>query len=207
MNAFLCGISGKLVFSRVSGTRFQCLSLQTSVELLFCQATLECMSVIATVLFGRKQSSYESKKTFFPSCAVDIFNNSDPFDDGDVNMEQISESAVSVAAAASQTVNVSRTASKLPVGMHDVYAVLDAAPEKYLYTPKQDAQLFSFLQETKPLSGDRHFAIVNRQTFFRNFRALTGGLLDSINWENVTVAGGAILACLTHENLEVFFLF
>jgi len=47
------------------------------------------------------------------------------------------------------------------------------------------------------------FAVVPFAIFKRNFSALTRGVLDKLNWENVVCAGGSVLACLTHFDLEV----
>lgn len=39
--------------------------------------------------------------------------------------------------------------------------------------------------------------ICDQATFVKNWKALTVGILDGLNWNNVFVAGGAVLACLS----------
>lgn len=41
------------------------------------------------------------------------------------------------------------------------------------------------------------FMVSNIIEFRENFRAFTHGVLDRLNWQNVVVAGGSVLACLT----------
>lgn len=38
--------------------------------------------------------------------------------------------------------------------------------------------------------------VVSQETFFSNWRLLTNGILDGIDWSNVLAAGGAVLACV-----------
>jgi len=88
--------------------------------------------------------------------------------------------------------------------LHNLFAACDSQPEKYFYAPRTDAHFFRYLQPETPFADERgNFAVVDRETFLRNFRALTGGILDCINWQHVVVAGGAVLACLTHPDLTV----
>jgi len=131
------------------------------------------------------------------SDANDVSHNSRAPLDDDVDM------AVADSANTAQIVSDRNELSTVAFhhDMHQVYATF----KQYLYAPKRDAQLFPYLQSAKPLCGDRNFAIVDKRTFLRNFRVLTGGLLDTVNWRNVVVAGGAVLACLTHADLVVWF--
>jgi len=61
--------------------------------------------------------------------------------------------------------------------------------------------LFDGMQ--RPHTGPGGAAVVGYAHFRRNFHALTRGLFEKVNWDNMIVAGGSVLACLTHRNLHV----
>jgi len=86
--------------------------------------------------------------------------------------------------------------------LHNVYHNRDNVGwHSYLYAPSQmsDEQLlFRDLRPPTSFTGTKS-AIVDETTFRRNFRMLTNGLFDGVNWRNLLVAGGSMLACLTHD--------
>ena len=62
--------------------------------------------------------------------------------------------------------------------------------------PEEDAKIL-FPCPNRRAAGET--AIVSRDTFLSNFDSFTEGALRYLDWTNVVVAGGAVMACLTTE--------
>lgn len=54
----------------------------------------------------------------------------------------------------------------------------------------------TLLMRRENASWARSLAVVDKSSFFENWKALTCSMFDGMNWSNVFVAGGAVLACL-----------
>jgi len=112
---------------------------------------------------------------------------------------------VQVADAATAALASLPQSNKL-AAIHRVYSGASSSiGSKYIYAPETERDDLLFNGAQMSHTGTK-FAIVDFASFRRNFRAMTRGFFDEIDWSNLVVAGGSVLACLTHKNLEVNFV-
>jgi len=102
-----------------------------------------------------------------------------------------------------RTTSDAKSDASVGLGLHRIYKSCKwrDVPLAYRFTPlRNKLMLFGGLQRCYTNTA---FAVVDFDTFRANFRALTRGMFEYVDWTNLIVAGGAILACLTHPSLTV----
>eukprot|EP01122_Echinamoeba_exundans_P011680 TRINITY_DN4727_c0_g1_i1.p1 TRINITY_DN4727_c0_g1~~TRINITY_DN4727_c0_g1_i1.p1 ORF type:complete len:567 (-),score=100.96 TRINITY_DN4727_c0_g1_i1:498-2198(-) len=93
----------------------------------------------------------------------------------------------------------------------DVYA----NPDKFVMQEENENEsvIPKLLAQRREAAGYRpgESAIVSRSQFNENFRKLTSGCLDGLDWTNIYVAGGSVLGCLLknpigfqHSDIDMF---